>query len=143
MARNSNNQRNSNRSSMQPQQMVSGWADTARERPMATAAAVGGAVAAGVFLWSRRNQISDQLSHMSDQIGEWSENMRGRNDGSSMRSAGRSSTPMGSETGKTELAGAGTSAARKSTRATGGRSGKAQTGQTMSPSRDASPTPGL
>ena len=45
--------------------------DTARENPLATAAAVGGAVAAGVFLWSRRNQISDQISQLSDQIGEW------------------------------------------------------------------------
>jgi hypothetical protein len=45
--------------------------DTARENPIATAAAVGGAVAAGVFLWSRRNQISDQISQLSDQIGEW------------------------------------------------------------------------
>jgi len=32
---------------------------TARDNPLTTAAAVGGAVAAGVFLWSRRNQISD------------------------------------------------------------------------------------
>ena len=45
--------------------------DTARENPLAAAAAVGGAVAAGVFLWSRRNQISDQISQLSDQIGEW------------------------------------------------------------------------
>ena len=45
--------------------------DTARERPLATAAAIGGAVAAGVFLWSRRNQISEQLSELSEQIGEW------------------------------------------------------------------------
>jgi hypothetical protein len=45
--------------------------DTARENPLATAAAVGGAVAAGVFLWSRRNQISDQISQLSEQIGEW------------------------------------------------------------------------
>ena len=45
--------------------------DTARDNPLATAAAVGGAVAAGVFLWSRRNQISEQISQLSDQIGEW------------------------------------------------------------------------
>lgn len=129
----------SNRSSSRP--MMSGWADTAKERPLATAAAVGGAVAAGVFLWSRRNQISDQLSHMSGQIGDWSENMR---HSSSSDMSGRSSTPMGveSET-RSEMAGAGTSSARSSTRATGGRSGKAQSGQTMSPARTANPTPGL
>ena len=39
----------------------SGMMGTARENPFAAAAAVGGAVAAGVFLWSRRNQISDQI----------------------------------------------------------------------------------
>jgi hypothetical protein len=51
----------------------SGWIDTARERPFTAAAAVGGAVAAGVFLWSRRSQISDQIASLSDQISEWRE----------------------------------------------------------------------
>ena len=51
----------------------SGWMSTARENPVTAAAAVGGAVAAGVFLWSRRNQISDQISSLSDQINEWRE----------------------------------------------------------------------
>ena len=46
---------------------------TARDNPLTTAAAVGGAVAAGVFLWSRRNQISDQISNLADQISEWRE----------------------------------------------------------------------
>ena len=45
----------------------------ARDNPLATAAAVGGAVAAGVFLWSRRNQISDQIGNLADQIGDWRE----------------------------------------------------------------------
>jgi hypothetical protein len=48
---------------------------TARENPVTAAAAVGGAVAAGVFLWSRRNQISDQLSNLSDQISDWRSGM--------------------------------------------------------------------
>ena len=51
----------------------SGLMGTARERPFATAAAVGGAVAAGVFLWSRRNEISDQIANLSDQLSEWRE----------------------------------------------------------------------
>jgi hypothetical protein len=51
----------------------SGLTGTARENPFAAAAAVGGAVAAGVFLWSRRNQISDQIGNLSDQISEWRE----------------------------------------------------------------------
>ena len=54
-------------------QYSSGVVSTARDNPIATAAAVGGAVAAGVFLWSRRNQISDQISNLADQISEWRE----------------------------------------------------------------------
>ncbi len=53
----------------------SGLMSTARDNPLATAAAVGGAVAAGVFLWSRRNQISDQIGNLADQIAEWREGM--------------------------------------------------------------------
>ena len=53
----------------------SGWTDTAKDRPFATAAAAAAAVGAGVFLWSRRNHISDQLSNLSDQISEWREGM--------------------------------------------------------------------
>jgi hypothetical protein len=47
--------------------------DMARDRPMATAAVAAAAVGAGVFLWSRRNQISDQLNDLSNQIREWSQ----------------------------------------------------------------------
>ena len=49
-------------------QYSGGWMDIARDRPIAAAAAAAGAVGAGVFLWSKRNQISDQLSNLSDQI---------------------------------------------------------------------------
>jgi hypothetical protein len=45
-----------------------------RDNPLAAAAAVGGAVAAGLFLWSRRNQISDQISDLAEQISDWREN---------------------------------------------------------------------
>ncbi|MEO7277940.1 MAG: hypothetical protein ABIW33_07960 [Sphingomicrobium sp.] len=57
-----------------------GMMTTARENPLTTAAAVGGAVAAGVFLWSRRNQISDQLVNLSDQISEWRESYSSTNE---------------------------------------------------------------
>src|SRR3954469_23378539 len=50
-----------------------GVMEMARERPMAAAATAVGAAAAGLFLWSRRAQISNQLSNLSDQIGEWTE----------------------------------------------------------------------
>ena len=58
----------------------SGVMGSARENPLAAAAAIGGAVAAGVFLWSRRNQISDQLSNISDQLSEWREGMSSSGD---------------------------------------------------------------
>jgi hypothetical protein len=51
----------------------SGATSTMRDNPLATAVALGGAVAAGVFLWSRRNQISDQIGSLADQINEWRE----------------------------------------------------------------------
>jgi hypothetical protein len=64
---NSSRSRSSNRSS--------GVMDLARERPIAAAAVAAGAAAAGLFLWSKRSQISDQLSNLSDQLVEWTENM--------------------------------------------------------------------
>jgi len=57
-------------------QYSSGMVDMARERPMTAALGAAAAVGAGVFLWSRRNQISDQLSNLSEQITDWAENMR-------------------------------------------------------------------
>ena len=57
-------------------QFSGGFIDSAKERPFTAAAAVGGAVAAGVFLWSKRNQISDQISTLSEQISEWRDGMR-------------------------------------------------------------------
>jgi hypothetical protein len=55
-----------------------GVLEMARERPFAAAAAAAGAAAAGLFLWSKRTQISDQLSNLSDQFGQWTEGMRSK-----------------------------------------------------------------
>lgn len=140
------NSQSSNRShsgSRGPMQTVGGLADTAKEHPVATAAAVGGAVAAGAFLWSRRDQIGSRMGSMSDQISDWSSKMRGQRSASSHQSGGRSTNPMGVESGsQSAAASAGTSSAN-APRATGGRSGRAQAGQTMSPARTEGPTPGL
>jgi hypothetical protein len=69
----------------------SGVMSTARDNPLATAAAVGGAVAAGVFLWSRRNQISDQIGSLADQISDWREGLGSDSDfGSESGSSGGS-----------------------------------------------------
>jgi hypothetical protein len=48
-----------------------GVVEMARERPFAAAAAAVGAATAGLFLWSKRTQISDQLNNLTDQFGEW------------------------------------------------------------------------
>ena len=65
--------------------------DTARERPFAAAATAAAAVGAGVFLWSRRNQISDQISNLSDQLGEWTGNMQSGSSDGEFEMAGTSS----------------------------------------------------
>ena len=80
MARNSSSNRGGNRGGKNNNptgrnQYDKGWASTVTDRPLTAAAAIGGAVAAGVFLWSRRNQITDQISNLSDQISDWREGM--------------------------------------------------------------------
>ncbi len=52
-----------------------GVTEMARERPLSAAIGAAAAVGAGVFLWSRRNQISDQLSNLSDHIVEWRDSL--------------------------------------------------------------------
>ena len=63
-------------------QYSSDWMDTVKDRPFTTAATAAAAVGAGVFLWSKRNQISEQLSNLSDQISDWTESMRSSDQGS-------------------------------------------------------------
>ena len=74
-----NNSRGGRNNNPTGRNQYSDWGvmDLARDRPFAAAAAAAGAAAAGLFLWSKRAQISNQLSNLSDQIGEWSENMSG------------------------------------------------------------------
>lgn len=75
--------------------------EMARERPFAAAAAAAGAAATGLFLWSRRAQISDQLGHLSDQLGEWRESMRS---GGELEMAETSSRSTGSRRRRTQPA---------------------------------------
>ena len=77
-----------------------GLIDSAKDRPFTTAAAVGGVVAAGVFLWSKRNQITDQISGLSEQLNEWREGMTttgGQSDSFMARSPRRGSIKTQSE----------------------------------------------
>ncbi|HEY4070143.1 MAG TPA: hypothetical protein VGM04_01130 [Sphingomicrobium sp.] len=69
------NQSKNNNPSGRNQYSDWGVMEMARERPIAAAAAAAGAAAAGLFLWSKRSQISQQLSNISDQIGEWADDM--------------------------------------------------------------------
>ena len=74
----------------------SGIMGSARSNPVAAAAAVGGAVAAGVFLWSRRSQISDQIGNLSDQLSERRQGREGDTSGTA-NSSGRSQTEIAEE----------------------------------------------
>ena len=62
----------------------SGVIGTARANPLSTAAAVGGVVAAGVFLWARR----DQIGNLSDQVSGWSEGLQSGDETPSESAAG-------------------------------------------------------
>ena len=79
----SNDSRNESRKRSRSNDGSGGVMDMARERPMAAAAVAAGAAAAGLFLWSKRSQISSQISNLGDQIGEWAQNM-GSGDASAM-----------------------------------------------------------
>ena len=100
MARSSNRGRNNNPTGRN--QYSSDWMGAVKDRPLATAATAAAAVGAGVFLWSKRNQISEQISNLSDQIGEWTESMRSSDQGDEFETvdAGGSS-PSGAATGST------------------------------------------
>src|SRR5437763_8467854 len=82
-----------------------GVTELVRERPIAAAAAAAGAAAAGLFLWSRRAQISSQLSNLSEQIGDWSDNMNwsSGDDTGGFASSGQASS--GSTRGRSDTGG--------------------------------------
>ncbi|MCH8615529.1 hypothetical protein LZ016_05375 [Sphingomonas sp. SM33] len=99
MARNNNRSRNNNPSGRN--QYSSDWMSTVKERPIAAAAVAAASVGAGVFLWSKRNALSEQMSNLSSQISDWTESMRsGSDDEFEMASAGDSS-PSGAASGST------------------------------------------
>src|SRR4051794_21341316 len=106
---NSRGGRNNNPSGRNQYSSDWGVTELVRERPIAAAAAAAGAAAAGLFLWSRRTQISQQLSNLSDQVGEWSGNMRSGQSGDlgSDDTAGltTSGTSAGSSRGRGRAAG--------------------------------------
>ena len=119
MARNNRGGRNNNPSGRN--QYSWGVMEMARERPMTAAAVAAGTAAAGLFLWSKRTAISDQLTSLSDQIGEWTQNMSSGDGGmwSSGDDTGRttgsqSSGSTGSKRGMSETGGGNSSLGRSS-----------------------------
>lgn len=98
-----NNQRGRNNNNPEGRNQYSGWMDTARDRPIAAATTAAAVVGASVFLWSRRNQISDQLSNLSDQISDWTQNMRSseQDEFETMDTGGGSPAAMGSTSSRT------------------------------------------
>jgi hypothetical protein len=109
-----------------------GVMDMVRDRPVAAAAAAAGAAAAGLFLWSKRNEISSQLSSLSEQIGDWTENMRsGDTPGTIEDTAGLTTTAQ-----TTKRSGAG------SRSASGTRSASMSRGRTSTKNRGVSETGG-
>jgi hypothetical protein len=79
-SRGGGNSSNRNNNPSGRNQYSGGMMDIARERPLAAAAVAVGAAATGLFMWSRRSQISNQLSNLSDQISEWSEGIGSSDD---------------------------------------------------------------
>ena len=132
MPRSNNRGRNNNPSG---RNQYSDWGVTelVRDRPIAAAAVAAGAAAAGLFLWSRRSQISDQISSLSDQIGEWTENMR-----SDWSSSGDDTG--GLTTGESNSASSGSSGSSRSSRSNGRNSSSGRT--TSSRTRGMSETGG-
>jgi hypothetical protein len=114
-----NNQRGSkNNNPSGRNQYSSDWMGTVRDRPMASAAAAAAAVGAGVFLWSKRNQIGDQISRLSDQVTDWADEMRSGS-GSSNRELAMTEGPNESSAIESSRA-TGSRNARKTSRSTAG-----------------------
>lgn len=123
------NQRGRNNNPEGHNQYSGGWMDTAKEKPFTTAAAAAAAVGAGVFLWSRRNQISDQISNLSGQIHDWADDMRS---GSSSRELALTEGPNESsaiEASRATKRRTATSGSRSSTGRSGGSTARTSRGQ--------------
>ena len=136
MPRNTQSNRGGNRSRSKNNnlegynQYNSGWMDSARERPLTAAVTAAAAVGASVFLWSRRSQISEQLNNLSDQIGEWSENLSSSGGSEEFEMAGGESSFSGSS-GSGSTGSSGSSASQFSGSGTSGSGMSTSTGTGM------------
>ena len=141
-----NNQRGGNNNNSEGRnQYTNEWVATAKDHPIATAAAVAGAVGAGVFLWSKRNQVSNQVNRISRTAGEMSRRAGSRaSDWMDQMRSGSSSRELAMTKGPNESSAIEssrrTASKSKSSRATGGQS--RTSGQNMNPSRAGAETVG-
>jgi hypothetical protein len=121
-----NNSRGGRNNNPSGRNQYSDWGvmEMARERPFAAAAAAAGAAAAGLFLWSKRAQISNQLSNLSDQIGEWTEN-RGSDWSSSDDTGGLTTSQSGSSSSQRGMSETGGGNASLGSSSGGGTTGSA------------------
>lgn len=110
MPRNSNRRGRNNNPTGRNQYSDWGVMEMVRERPIAAAAAAASAAAAGLFLWSKRTQISDQLSNLSDQFADWRE----RSGSDFDDTAGLTNTSSSSRRGMSETGGGNASLGRSS-----------------------------
>ena len=97
MARTNTRGRNNNPTGRN--QYSSDWMSAVKDRPMTAAAVAAASVGAGVFLWSKRNALSEQMSNLSSQISDWTENMRSSSADGDFETA--DSSPSGAATGST------------------------------------------
>lgn len=124
MPQRSRSNRSNSRSS--DHSMMGHWTETAKDNPVKTAAAAAGAVAAGVFLWSKRNEIS----RLSEQVTDWADEMRS---GSHSRELAMTAGP--NESSAIESSRATGSRSRRSTGKSSRTSGARSSGQSMNAGR--------
>ena len=135
MARNQSSRggnRHSNNNNSEGRNQYSGLIGMARERPATAAAVAAGAAAAGVFLWSKRGQISEQLSHISDQLGEWTETMGSRRElemaGGDSRFGSAAASETGGEFGGSAIGGLNRGTTARAARPSAGKRSSATSG---------------
>ena len=129
--RTGNRSRSNRNNNPEGRNQYSGVMSSARDNPLTAAAAIGGAVAAGVFLWSRRNQISNQLTDLSNQIRDWGRSFPVSDDTGGFvetgETAGAGTTTRGTRTTRARRATRGMSETGGGTASLGARTGGAGT----------------
>lgn len=116
-------------------QYTNEWIEGAKDHPVATAAAVAGAVGAGLYLWSKRDKVGNQVSRISQTANEmssratkkasgWIDQMRSGSSGSSNRALMKTMGPNESDAIEASRA-----TSKRTTGSARGKSARATTGQ--------------